>query len=240
MKLKRTVWHCSFWVVVFISLDLVPKKRPETKNRIQLIYVYDALCGWCFGFSPVVARLAREYPQVDIEVISGGLKVDKSVGTINQVAPFIKTAYKDVERACGVKFGEAFVQGPLKNGSMMLNSLPPAIAMQVVKEKKPELCLAFSRQLHKMMYIDGVDPEQISAYARYAHALGFDTTLFTRKMRNPLYEQKARSEFQRSNQLGVNGFPALFVVKNGKPEGVVNGFVSYDVLMERLGPMINK
>lgn len=221
-------------------MNLVPKKRPETKNKIQLIYVYDALCGWCFGFSPVVARLAREYPQIDIEVVSGGLKVDKSVGTINQVAPFIKTAYKDVEQACGVKFGAAFVNGPLKAGTMVLNSLPPAIAMQIVKERHPERSLAFAAQLHKMMYVDGIDPEFIQGYSRYAYAIGCDTTGFLKKMQMPVYEQKARKEFFRSNQLGINGFPALFVIKNGKPEMVVNGFVPFDALMQRLLPYLKK
>lgn len=236
-----------FGLLIFICLPgIAPGHSTVGSSRgaaqkIQLIYVYDALCGWCFGFSPVMRQLEKEFSsQLDIEVLSGGLKFDKAVGTINQVAPFIKTAYKDVERSCGVKFGDAFVQGPLKRGTMMLNSLPPAIAMQVVKEKRPELSLPFSRQLHKMMYTDGVDPEQMGSYARYAQAIGFDTTQFTKKMRTPIYEQKARAEFQRSSQLGVTGFPALFVVKNGRPEWVVSGFVSYDVLMERLRPYIRK
>jgi len=27
---------------------------------ITLYYFYDALCGWCYGFSPVIAKLADE------------------------------------------------------------------------------------------------------------------------------------------------------------------------------------
>ena len=35
-----------------------------------LFYCYDAYCGWCYGFSPVIKQIAATYKtQLNIEVI---------------------------------------------------------------------------------------------------------------------------------------------------------------------------
>ena len=80
------------------------------KAEVKLIYYFDALCGWCYGFSPVVSKLQETYKnKIDFEVISGGLFLGNRVGTVNDVAPYIKAgAYKSVESRTGVKFGKSF------------------------------------------------------------------------------------------------------------------------------------
>ncbi|WP_315819016.1 hypothetical protein [Paraflavitalea speifideaquila] len=41
---------------------------------ITIYYCYDAYCGWCYGFSPVIKRIAEEYKdRVSFEVLSGGM-----------------------------------------------------------------------------------------------------------------------------------------------------------------------
>ncbi|MFW5658939.1 MAG: hypothetical protein ACOCZ8_03040, partial [Bacteroidota bacterium] len=47
--------------------------QPEKKPTMKVIYVYDALCGWCYGFSPNIQQLHDEFgDRVDFEVVSGG------------------------------------------------------------------------------------------------------------------------------------------------------------------------
>jgi len=42
-------------------------------EKVKLIYYFDALCGWCFGFSPVISQLEKEFEdRLNFEVISGG------------------------------------------------------------------------------------------------------------------------------------------------------------------------
>ncbi len=45
-----------------------------TVQRGRIIYVNDALCGWCYGFSPVITAIHEKYKdELDFEVISGGM-----------------------------------------------------------------------------------------------------------------------------------------------------------------------
>ncbi len=40
---------------------------------MKLVYVFDAYCGWSYGFAPTLAELVRRHPDLDVEVVSGGL-----------------------------------------------------------------------------------------------------------------------------------------------------------------------
>jgi len=62
----------------------------------------------------------------------------KGKGAIDLVPPYIKTSYQDVERTCGVKFGNNFINGLLKQGTIIINLLPPEIAICIFKELSPD------------------------------------------------------------------------------------------------------
>ena len=49
---------------------------------LSFIYCYDAYCGWCYGFSPVIKQLSYAYqPQIHTEVLSGGMLAGAGVAT---------------------------------------------------------------------------------------------------------------------------------------------------------------
>ena len=135
--------------VLFFSCSKMPHS-PMKEDKIKVLYFYDALCGWCYGFSLVIKEVKTAYDdKFDFEIISGGLRLGDAVGPIGEVAPYIKAgAYKTVEQTCGVKFGDDFVNGPLQEGTMILNSLQPAIALAIVKKLKPKKAFEFSSILH--------------------------------------------------------------------------------------------
>ncbi|MBC7626759.1 MAG: DsbA family protein, partial [Ferruginibacter sp.] len=67
-------------------------------NKPSLIYCYDAYCGWCYGFSPVIKKIAIQYKNdFFIEVLSGGMMVGEEVMPIEKIGPYIKKTYKRVE-----------------------------------------------------------------------------------------------------------------------------------------------
>ncbi len=227
LEVMSKIKYLSMATMLLVACSFQLKKKEM--NKVKIIYVYDAICGWCFGFSPTMEKLKTQYKDnVDFEVVSGGLKLGKGVGPINVVAPYIKTSYPDVERTCGVKFGDAFVYGTLKMGTMVLNSLPPAIALCIMKERYPDKSFEFASLLHKMYYVDGVEPEDYEAYGTYASTLGYDKAEFNQKMKDSIYIKKASKDFQYAHQLGANSFPTVLLEKDGKIETIINGFTTFE------------
>jgi putative protein-disulfide isomerase len=209
------------------------KKKEENTNqqmdRPQLIYVYDALCGWCFGFSPTMKKIKDHYGEkMEYTIRSGGLRLPPNTGPIGVVAPYIKTAYKDVENACGVKFGDKFVNGTLAEGTMVLNSLPPAIALCIMKERYPDKAFEFGSLLHDMIYVDGNGTEDYSVYGQYAAKLGYDEKEFNAKMNDPHYLKLAQMDFEAAQQLGATSFPTVLIEKNGFVTILFRGYLPFE------------
>ena len=218
-----------------------PDSLKPMDGRPELIYVYDALCGWCFAFSPVMQQVEQTYgDRLNIQVINGGLRTGTSVEPISSMASYILQAYKRVEEMSGVRFGEPFLNGTLKKGTMRLDSEPFARAMAIVRERKPEQALAFARLLHKLIYIDGVDPLTDAAYAPYAEQVGVPQGEFLAAMAEPRYRDMAQADFQLAQQLGATGFPALFVKLEGKLYRLTNGYVSYSELQPTLEEVLHR
>ena len=223
---------CSIAASV-LPMDSKSLNKKEENPKIQmdkprLIYVYDALCGWCFGFSPTMKQLKNHYGEkLDYTIISGGLRLPPNTGPIGVVAPYIKTAYKDVENACGVKFGDRFVNGTLAEDTMVMNSLPPAIALCIMKERYPDKAFEFGSLLHDMIYVDGNGTEDYSIYGKYAARLGYDEKEFNSKMNDPHYLKLAQMDFEAAQQLGATSFPTVLIEKQGEVTVLFRGYLPF-------------
>lgn len=199
----------------------------------KLIYVYDALCGWCYGFSPVMQKLYDTYKdEIDFDVLSGGMITGERVGPIGTVAPFITTAYKDVERVTGVKFGEPFLEDVLKPGTAILTSEKPAYALSVFKTYHRDKAVPFSGTLQKAIYFDGIHPDDDNAYGKYAAEYGIDAGEFVAKMKDRKYQQMAEAEFEQAAMMGIRGFPAVIYGKHSHLFLVARGYTTFNEINE--------
>lgn len=196
---------------------------------MKLIYIYDALCGWCFGFSPVLDKFYKRYSgELEFKVISGGMITGNRIGPIGEVAGYIKDAYKQVENATGVTFGANFLEGILEKGTAEFTSVPASMALCIFKELFPEKQLQFAARLQKAIYFDGIAPLDQKAYGKLAGEFGLNEKEFTLKLNDPNYLTKAEEEFAFSQQIGVTGFPTVILQEGEKAGIIARGYVSYN------------
>lgn len=201
---------------------------------MKIYYLYDALCGWCYGFSPVFQEFYEEFlPDYSFEVISGGMIQGDRIGPIGEVASYIGDAYKQVEERTGVQFGVNFLDGTLKKGTAIFTSVPPARALTAMKQLQPDSQVPFAGALQKAIYFDGMEPEDMEGYIRLAGDFGVDATDYSRLLNAEDNAYAAREEFMFTQQLGVQGFP-MVVLKNDHDQYylVSSGYVPGDVLRD--------
>src|SRR4051812_18598880 len=125
-----------------------------------LIYCYDAYCGWCYGFSPVMARIAEEFrDRLDFEVLSGGMIMRDPPQPISVMAKYIQSAYKTVEQRTGIRFGEDFLWHIFhpEESDWFPHSEKPAIALSVFKEYFPAAQVKFATDLQYALNFEGRD-----------------------------------------------------------------------------------
>ena len=201
---------------------------------MKIVYVYDALCGWCYGFSPVMEQFYRKHRDaVSFEVVSGGMITGSRIGPIGEVAPYIRWAYKEVETRTGVTFGKAFLENVLEEGRTVFSSIPPAVALSVFKSYQADKAVLFAGKLQQAIYYDGLAPEDTAAYASLAEAFGIDGTTFVAQMDELTFQAQAQEDFHRAQQLGVSGFPTAFAEAEGTYYRLANGYTLLADLQSR-------
>lgn len=211
------------------------------KKEYKIIYVYDALCGWCYGFSQVIAAyfdIKKDF--FEFEVISGGMMIGERSGTVAQVAPYIKTTYKTVEEATGIKFGELYLRH-LEKGTMILDSEKPAIALSVFKSYLPDLAIPFVHDLQIAIYFDGKDPNDFELYRYLAVNFGIDPDEFEAAMQEEDFKEKAHYDFALARQLHVQGYPAV-LVQTGESKFylVAKGYTDFETLETRINNVMKE
>lgn len=199
---------------------------------MTLFYIYDALCGWCYGFSPIMKEFYETHKdQVSFEVISGGMITADRIGPIGDVAGYIRQAYRDVEERTGVKFGSQFLEGTMEKGSAIFSSVPPAKALTAFRHFQPEDQVLFAHRLQHAIYFEGMEPEDLQGYANLAEEFGLHKRDYIRRLNAEDNAYATREEFMFTQQLGVEGFP-MVVLKNAQNQYylVSRGYVDLDIL----------
>ena len=203
-----------------------------------LIYCYDAYCGWCYGFSPVIKKIAADYKSVmQTDVLSGGMILPEKPVHISTSAGFILNAYKNVEELSGIKFGEDYLWH-IKNSDdsdWYPNSEKPAIAMCIFKEFYPERAVEFAGDLQYALHYEGRDLTDDEAYRLIIEKYSIQPEIFYEKLKSEMYKEMAYYEFSLMKQLQVTGYPCVFVQTGElKFNMVARGYTDYDTLKERI------
>lgn len=206
---------------------------------MKIYYITDPMCGWCFGFTPVMMKLQTEHAaQYEIEVVSGGMITGENVGPMReQKRKYISTAYHRVEELCGVKFGKAYINGALQNPATTENSETPTAALEVLREGRRQQSLEIFHAIQNTLFADGRDPSDVISYLDVAEKFGVDSLRFTQAMSDTVYHQRAQQQFELSSRWGITGFPAVVAQHGDSLYLVANGFIPYDELLLRLENM---
>ena len=201
-------------------------------------YCYDAYCGWCYGFSPVIKKIATAFKdKLSFEVLSGGMIPKENARPISAIAGYISEAYHRVEETTGIKFGEDYlwhIFNPEKS-DWYQHSEKSAIALCIVKEIQPEQQVAFAADLQYALHYEGRDLTDDEAYRHLLEKYVIPEEEFYTKLNSEEYKEKAHYEFALCKQLQATSFPqVLLQVADQKFYLLAKGYTDYETLKKRI------
>lgn len=203
-----------------------------------LIYCYDAYCGWCYGFSPVIRNIATLYgDRLAFEVVSGGMILPETPRHISIMAGYISEAYKSVEELTGIRFGEDYLWHIFHpdESDWYPNSEKPAIAMSIFKELHPDKQVFFAADLQYALHYEGRDLCDNEAYRQLLDKYEINAEAFYTKLSSEEYREKAYEDFALCRQLKVNGYPTVLMqVSETKFFMLARGYAEQNVLVQRI------
>lgn len=203
-----------------------------------ILYIYDALCGWCYGFSPIMQQLHKQYSdRIAFDVLSGGMVPPEHAQPVRAKAGYIAQAYKTVEEYSGVKFGTPYLHHIFHpdESPWIEESLTPAMALCLLKAAQPKSAVQFASAIQNLHMQEGKDLSDGESYRSLAESQHLDADDFIRKLGEEEWQEEARYEFALVRQLGISGFPAVLLqTAADKFYLIAKGFTPYEDLSARV------
>jgi len=228
-----------FTILQMITFQSTASGSTEsTLPKQKVYYVFDPLCGWCYGFSPVIQQVAKDWKaSIEVEVVTGGMVTGDREGIMDPgMARYILSAFPRVEQYTGVTFGTAYKK-QLESGKFYSSSVASCRAVVAFRKLRPTSILEFISAIQKEMFIEGSDLQKMEEMAEIASQFGVDKPTFLNMVKSDENSKATESDFKLSSKMGVNGFPALVIEKNGRFEKMTEGYQSksdIDALFKKL------
>ncbi len=189
-------------------------------RQIHISYLFDPLCGWCYGATPAMRRLS-EMNNVTVELAPTGLFSDAGARTMDShFADYAWSNDQRIQQLTGQRFSESYRDEVLTDHRTMFDSGPATLALTAVSLSTPERELDALKAIQEARYIAGRD---ITALPILAEILaGLDLVAASACIAVPdeelLRVNQARKAHARKlmQDFGANGVPALIVTDGGK------------------------
>jgi putative protein-disulfide isomerase len=174
-----------------------------------LIYVTDPMCSWCWGFSPVIRKLS-EATGLPVEVMAGGLAAGPGARTLDaEMRATLSHHWEEVQARSGQPFDhDALAAYP---DDWSYDTLLPCMALIAVRTQDPSLALPALEALQRAFYADGKDITSPRVVVDVLAPIVPDVQQLAADLVQAALVEAAASEFGSARELGVQGFPTLFV-----------------------------
>ena len=203
-------------------------KPLSSPTEATLVYGFDPLCGWCFGFRPTLASLRASLAgRVRWRVACGGLVTGERVRPIGEQRDYLTRGMAAVESRTGVRFGEGFTRGLLAEGTWVSSSEPGCRAVLLVQRLfGAERALDFGDELSRAFYVDGRPTDDVESLQAVAKVAGVDAAQVLEAWNAPSAEHRTWEAFTRARQDGVVSYPSMFLDRGRGLELLWSGWVS--------------
>lgn len=205
---------------------------------MKLIYVGDPMCSWCYGFGKEMTALKAMHPNLELEIVLGGLRAGGTELLTNEGKQFRLMHWARVEAASGLPFNrDAFIK--LEN--FIYDTEPVCRAVVTARRLQPESdVLAVFRALQYAFYAEGRNTTNgkilSEVGAKELRDQGFEVSddAYFVEFNNQATIAEARNDFNKARKLGVNSFPALLLDTGKEIVEVSPGYAHAEQLDQQL------
>lgn len=199
----------------------------------DVTYVFDAYCGWCFGFDPLVVALAEQRRDAfALHVLSGGLFVGELSAPLRSF-PHIARANAEIEGRGEVTFGEPCLE-LVAEGSFVMDSTAAACGFAALRSLRPDDAVPLAAAMQDAFFVRGEDLSNEATYRRIAHDHGLDADEVALRFASPDYARIAQEGFAAARALGADGYPALIARFGARVESLPTYGTSANELVGRI------
>ena len=181
-----------------------------------LHYIYDPLCGWCYGAKPLVDAAREILPVV---AHGGGMMTGAQRQTVSaQLRDYVMPHDHRIAQYTGQPFGEAYFEGLLRDTTAVFDSQPPTTAV-LAAEQLAGRGLELLGRLQTAHYVEGRRIADIDVLMAVAAEMGLEADGF-RAAYDAASGEVTQAHFKASrgllSRVGGQGFPTVVLEQSGQ------------------------
>ncbi|WP_151475982.1 DsbA family protein [Streptomyces albicerus] len=202
---------------------------------MKLVYVFDAYCGWSYGFAPTLAEIVRRHPDLHVEVVSGGLFTGSRRVPVREFG-HVQGANAKISELTGVEFGPGYAR-LIEDGSFVMDSEAAARGVAALRQAAPDHIVELAAALQHAFYVDGLSLSDPATYRAVAEAAGLDPDTVVGAFTAHGSAAAAEGDFLLADGLGVQSFPTLLAVQDDRTTALAVGHATADRIDRHLAAL---
>ncbi|WP_460097387.1 DsbA family protein [Pseudomonas sp. S3_C01] len=178
-----------------------------------LHYIYDPLCGWCYGAKPLVQAARTVLP---VTAHGGGMMTGANRQQVSpQLRNYVMPHDRRIAEYSGQPFGEAYFEGLLRDHSAVFDSAPPTAAI-LAAEQLGGHGLELLGRLQTAHYVEGRRIADEAVLLELAQSIGLPAQAFLAALRAVDVQAHIKASRTFLAQVGGQGFPTFALEQDGQ------------------------
>ncbi|MEQ5873212.1 DsbA family protein [Pseudoalteromonas sp. NFXS39] len=195
----------------------------------RLIYVYDPMCSWCWGYRETWLKLqAALGDKLAIEYRVGGLAPDSDEPMPIDMQQFLQQTWLRIEQQLGTPFNHEFWHTAKPRRSTYQACRAVIVARQ--HEKEQEMLYA----IQKAYYLNAQNPSDISTLVLLAEQIGLEKSTFIKEIESENIHSLLMAEINQARSLPIQGFPSLVIENKGNYHAIPVNYLDWESTYQQI------
>ncbi|NKB76079.1 MAG: DsbA family protein [Gammaproteobacteria bacterium] len=202
-----------------------------------LYYFYDPMCSWCWGFSPAWNQLqSAVMNETNVVTVLGGLAPDSNEPMPIQMQEYLQQTWRMIAlRIPGTVFNHDFWTQCQPRRS----TYPACRAVIAARLQGKGFENMMITAIQEGYYLQGKNPSDDSTLVDLAVSVGLKGNQFEEDLNTVLTQETLDREIAFGHSVGIQGFPSLVLMQNGKIQVIPVNFTDADSMISSVRMGLN-
>lgn len=195
------------------------------QTDLEIVYVGDPMCSWCWGVAPELDELGRRRPDLSLRVVVGGLRPGPDARTVgDRMAASLEHHWRQV----AARTGQPFDRSLLARRDWVYDTEPACKAVVVMRELDEPQAWPLFKRLQRAFYADGVVLTEPGAIAEVVSEFAIDHGEFERRFESREATKATWKDFALARNWGITGFPTVILRQGDRGTVIAQGYTVAD------------
>lgn len=197
---------------------------------LELTYVGDVMCSWCWGFAPVLDQIEQDFA-IPLVTMVGGLRPGPAAAPLD---PSFRDTLGHHWEQVAEATDQPFDRSALDREGWVYDTELPAVAVVAMRELNEKLTLPWFTRLQRAFYAEAVDVTDPAAYPALLDGFDVDRDRFLEALGSEAMQKAAWRDFSTARAWGIHGFPTLLFRDGDERLVITRGWQPADRLIPAL------